>query len=371
MKTYRAAVIGCSRMGGFIDNEVVGSATVVPPYSHGAGYDACDRTDLVACSDLREEVMEQFGERYGVPKERQYLDHRELIAKEKPEIVSVATQPEHRAEIVIHAVESGARAIYAEKAMAASMQEVDAMVEAVERNGAVFNLGTNRRWDPGYDTMKEVIDGGRLGPLSSIIVYQNTSLFNGSSHNFDLVLRLNSDRPVSWVQAHLPEDHRGGLSNSGDFPLLEGDLMLEDPSGHGIIQFENGVTAYALLSGRGSEFEAVCERGVLTSIENGAQWLIREEGRAGHRGRQTLVEGKFPDFEQASTTLGIVEDLVHSLDTGEPPRGGVRVARASTELLFAFVESHRRGGARVKLPLEDCKLRLQRDRAPRQPRYSQ
>ena len=100
--------------------------------------------------------MERFGLLYDVPKERQYTDYKELIAKEQPDIVSVATQPEHRAEVVIHAVDNGARAIYAEKAMAASMREAADMVEAVERNGAFFNLGTNRRWSPGYDAMRDV-----------------------------------------------------------------------------------------------------------------------------------------------------------------------------------------------------------------------
>ena len=278
MKTYRAAVIGCSRMGGFIDNEVVGSRRVVPPFSHGAGYYACDRTDLVACSDLREDVMKEFGKLYEVPSRRQYVDYRELIARERPEIVSVATQPEHRAEIVIHAVENGARAIYAEKAMAASMQEADAIVEAVEKNGVVFNLGTNRRWHPGYDKMKEVIGSGRLGALKSLIVFHNAELFNGASHHFDLLLRLNSDTPVAWVQAHLPHARGGAFSDGNDFTGFEGDRIVEDPWGHGIIQFENGVTGYALLSGRDNEFEAVCERGVLTAQENGAEWLLREEG---------------------------------------------------------------------------------------------
>ena len=76
MKTYRAAVIGCSRMGGFIDNEARSSPTFVGPYSHGAGYYACERTDLVACSDLRTDVMEQFGRLYRIPRERQYTDYR-------------------------------------------------------------------------------------------------------------------------------------------------------------------------------------------------------------------------------------------------------------------------------------------------------
>ena len=43
-----------------------------------------------------------------------------MIDVERPDIVSIATQPEGRAEITVHAAEHGARAIYAEKAMAAS-----------------------------------------------------------------------------------------------------------------------------------------------------------------------------------------------------------------------------------------------------------
>ena len=126
------------------------------PYSHAAGFFAEERTDLIACADLRPEVMEHFGNRYNVPKANQYTDYREMLEKEQPDIVSVATQPEHRAEIVIYAAEHGVKAIYAEKAMAASMDEAAAMVAAVEENNVAFNLGTNRRWHTGFDKMKEI-----------------------------------------------------------------------------------------------------------------------------------------------------------------------------------------------------------------------
>ena len=359
-RTYRAAVIGCSRMGGFIDNEVVGSPGHVPPYSHGAGFYTCERTNLVACSDLRPDVMEAFGQRYDVPKERQYVDYRELIDKEQPDIASVATQPEPRAEIVVYAATHGVKAIYAEKAMAASMAEADAMVEAVERHGVVFNLGTLRRWSLGFDRIKEIIDSGELGALRTLIIYENGTLFNTASHTFDLVLRLNSDRPVAWVQAHLP---------NGD-ALLDGDILRDDPRGHGIIQFENGVTAYALLTSRGSEYEAHCERGTMTSLSNGVDWQLRRRVPVDPQGRTGLVAEPFPMPPPASRTLRLIEDLVQALDTGTPPRGGVRVARASTELIFAFVESHRRGGARVALPLEGCNVRLQRSRGPNRPKLT-
>ena len=105
MKTYRAAVIGCSRMGAFIDHEVVNYRGIVRPYSHAAGFYAEDRTDLVACADLRPSVMEEFGRQYDVPKQHQYTDYREMIERENLNIVSVATQLEQRAEVVIFAAE--------------------------------------------------------------------------------------------------------------------------------------------------------------------------------------------------------------------------------------------------------------------------
>ena len=355
MKTYRAALIGCSRMGAFIDNEVAHNRA----YSHAAGYEACDRTDLIACSDLREDVLARTGERYGVPKARQYTDYRALINIEKPDIVSVATQPEQRAEIAVYAAEQGAKAIYAEKAMAASMADADAMVDACERNGVFFNLGTNRRWDPGYDQMKAVIDSGRIGQLKSLIIHQTGSLFNSASHSFDLLMRLNSDHSAAWVQAH--------LSQGAD--AIAGDILKADPVGHGIIQFKNGVTAYALNSGRGLEVEAVGDAGTVTSLQNGEDWQVREVVARDHRGRNVLGWGEFPKVEQESSTVRLIEDLVHALDTGEPTRCGVRLARANQELIFAFVESHHKGGARVDLPLKDCPYRMARDFAPRQPKF--
>ena len=265
MKIYRAAVIGCSRMGAFIDHEVTDYKAIVLPYSHAAGFQVEERTDLVACSDLRLDVMEEFGELYGVAKEHQYTDYREMLEKEQPQIVSVATQPEHRAEVVIDLAKHGVKAIYAEKAMAASMEEARAMVDAVEENGVLFNLGTNRRWHPGFDSMKSIIDSGDLGKLKTLIIYSNGTLFNSASHHFDLVFRLNGDVPATWVSAHLP---------NGD-SVVKDQIVSEDPAGHGIIQFENDVTVYVMLSPRTSEWEAICERGSLTCWNNGWRWQLR------------------------------------------------------------------------------------------------
>ena len=199
-KIYRAAVVGCSRMGAFIDNEFVGLPGRYAPHSHAAGYAAHDRTDLVAGVDMRPDVLAQFGQRYGVAESHLYTDYREMLAKEQPDILSVATQPEQRAEIAIYAAEHGVKALYCEKALCASLQEADAIVAAVERHGVVFNMGTNRRWHPGYAKMRDLIASGDLGKLELLLIYNNSALFNSSSHNFDLMQFLNGDEPVIWAQ---------------------------------------------------------------------------------------------------------------------------------------------------------------------------
>ena len=373
-KTYRAALVGCSRMGAFIDNEVVGTPHHVPPYSHAAGYEACDRTDLVAGVDLRPDVLEVFGQRYGVGKDHLYTDYKELIAKEQPDILSVATQPEQRAEIAIYAAEHGVKALYCEKALCASLQEADAIVAAVERHGVVFNMGTNRRWHPGYAKMRELIASGDLGNLELLLIYNNSALFNSSSHNFDLMQFLNGDEPVIWAQ--------GWVDRGAE--IIVGDEVSEDPNAEGLFGFANGVTVHVMRGPRGQDYEAVCEDGIITASNQDVDFLVRRRERRGpapagasfleqrlHTFGAVLEEAPALAYTPGSNTRRLIGDLVQALDTGGPTRGGVRVARANTEIIFGFIESHRRGGARVSLPLDDCRLRLiRRDRAPRAPRYS-
>ena len=349
MKTYSAAFIGCGQMTEPVVDDTLDHPTIVRPYRHGETLRACGRLRIVACSSNRAGARQWVGSRNGIPPERQYADYRELIDREWPDLVVIGTQPEQRAERIVYAAEHGVKAICAEKALSATMREADAIVEAVERNGVAFNLGTQRRWDPGYDRVKEVLNGGELGELRTLISHHQGPLFEVDSHFFDLMMWLNNDRPAVSVQ--------GQIANDDD--LFDGDIMRADPAANAIIQFDNGVTGFSLLSGRGEfDLEAVCEKGVVSVVGNGGSWTLRRfDGGPDHR--EPL------SFEPASSNLRMIEDLVRSLDTGEPPRGSARIARASTELLFAVVESHRAGGSRVELPLEDCRLRLDRNRPPR------
>ena len=78
-------------MGGTIDEEVQGGPNGALPYSHAAGYTAYERTTIVAASDVVEEKAKYVCSKWNISK--RYADYREMIEKEKPDIVSVATRP--------------------------------------------------------------------------------------------------------------------------------------------------------------------------------------------------------------------------------------------------------------------------------------
>lgn len=352
MVTYRAALIGCGRIGAFIDNEVVGIPSVVLPYSHAAGYEACPRTELIAGSDLRPDVLAAFGGRYDVPSGHLYTDFREMILQERPDILSVATQPQDRAEVALFAIEHGVRAIYCEKPLCASVEQAAALVEAVERHGTVFNMGTNRRWSPSYAAMRQAIASGEYGALATLNTHSRATLFNTGSHWFDTLLYLSGDKPVSWVQGYLPQ---------GD-GVFDGDEVIEDPIGQGTIAFADGTMGHLLPSPQAARHEAICERATISATADSRIEIRLAPGD----GTVQLL-----DFTPASATLRLIEDLVHGLDTAAPTRGGVRVAQVNTQIIFGLIESHRRGGARVALPLTDSTLQFApRNSAPRQPKYA-
>ena len=199
-RTYKACLIGCGRMGATIDDEVEGRADsfIWQPFSHAAAAVACERTDLVAVSDVFAEKAETIRQRYGA--ERAYTDYQEMIEKEKPDIVCIATRPGPHADITVFAAENGVKGIYCEKPLCCSMEEADIMVDIVQKHGVKFNYGTQRRYMPIYRKVRELVDAGEIGDVQcSIAQYGAGSALWGLTHAADMLLFLAGDPEVDFV----------------------------------------------------------------------------------------------------------------------------------------------------------------------------
>jgi len=342
MTSLRAAIVGAGRMGGTIDDEVLDYPAMIRPYSHAAAYTTIPEVELVAFADLEEAKARGLQERYGVP--HAYADYREMIEREQPDLVSITVPCTAHAEVAVFAAEHGVRGIYCEKGMACSLAEADAMVEAVRRNHVKFNMGTLRRWHPGVDKARELIEAGRIGEVRTVVSYSLGSLLHSGSHYLDLLLVLAGDPGVEWVQ---------GMVLNPDFDP-EARTSQVDLSGMATIRFDNGVFGHALATPLVAEVEVMGTEGTIRAHNNCLQWYLRKlEPIEGSGRRMAQNPRQFPPFERVSPTVSCIRDLMQAIETDGETRGGVELARLNAEIAFAVIESHRRGGARVSLPLED------------------
>jgi predicted dehydrogenase len=339
MARYRAVIVGAGRMAGTIDDECVEYKACTLPYSHAAGYAMVPEIELVAFADLDLEKVRILQQRYGVP--RGYQDYREMIERERPDIVSIATPATHHCEAVLFAAEHGARAIYCEKALCCSLAEADRMVAAVEGRGIKFNTGTLRRWAVGMETLRGMIARGELGELQAVVTYSVGGMLHSASHFFDLMLYLAGDPELDWVQ--------GGVTDADFDPRAE--RWDRDLSGTGQVRFGNGVMCHLLSTGLWAEFAAIGSQGAVSIMNNGVDFAYRR--------RQPTADGRyhefqpvpFPRYEAVSPTVRLIQDLVQALDRDGETRQGIRRAVNTAEIAFGIIESHRQGGARVALPL--------------------
>jgi predicted dehydrogenase len=342
----RAAIVGCGRMGGTIDDEVQ-NTPIVLPYSHAATYAAVEGVALTALADTDGEKLARFGARWGVPAAHRYLDYRELIERDCPDLLSITTPATSHAEIAVYAAEHGVRGIWCEKAMACSLAECDAIVAAVEDNGVWFNLGTTRRWHPAVIRLCALLAGGELGRVGAVVSYGGGSLLHSGSHACDLLLRLAGDPQPEWVQ---------GTVEAGEWWDGRGSHVPRDLAGSGQCRLDNGVMVHYLSGGPGGEFEVLATEGIARIRNNGADWELWRRGPRAGSAWPAFQPAAFPAFPRVSRSVNLLSDLRDAVLTGGPTLGNARVARAGTELALGIVESHRQGGARVPCPVPNRAL---------------
>jgi predicted dehydrogenase len=335
---YRTCLIGCGRMGATIDDEVAGrpDSFLWIPFSHAAACVACDRIDFVAVSDVVAEKAESIRRRYNVP--RCYTDYREMIDKEKPDIVCIATRPATHAEMTVFAAEHGVKGVYCEKPLCCSMEEADAMVQAVEKHGVKFNYGTQRRYMPFYRKMRALIGAGEIGDVQCVIAqYGVGAALWGLTHAADMLLYMAGDPEVDFVQGTI-------VCKAEDW---EGNRLNVDPGiASGYVRFANGVHGYN-TAGTGPEFEICGAKGKIRAQNNGMTCQFRKAGAY----PRILEEVPFPQVPRESGTVMGIKDIAESLDTGRETLGPIQLARRSQEILMGIIESHRLDGRRVSLPM--------------------
>ena len=90
-----------------------------------------------------------------------------VLADEKVDMVTVAIPNDSHKEVVIKALNAGKNVI-CEKPVAMNSEELNEMIAAAEKNGRIFSVHQNRRFDVDFLAMKQIKESGELGEIINI-----------------------------------------------------------------------------------------------------------------------------------------------------------------------------------------------------------
>ncbi len=116
--------------------------------------------ELTAMADVDLSAAQESAARLNVPKA--VADYRELLQAPDIEAVAICSPTDTHAQIIQEAAIAG-KHIFCEKPIAHDLGKVDQALEAVEKAGVNLMIGFNRRFDPSFRKLREMIAAGNIG----------------------------------------------------------------------------------------------------------------------------------------------------------------------------------------------------------------
>jgi scyllo-inositol 2-dehydrogenase (NADP+) len=207
-----------------------------------------DKFQVVAVNDEDSARRAEAVERFGC---QAYATYDELLADSNVELVVVALPSFLHAPSSIAALKAN-KHVVCEKPMAISMDEADAMVAAAQASDRVFTVFQQRRYNPDFVKVREIIDSGILGRIVQIRITESKftrrwdwqtlqkfgggSLNNTGAHFLDQALQLfgpatptvfcTLDRTLTLGDA---DDHVKLVFKAPDSPTVDIEISSCDP----------------------------------------------------------------------------------------------------------------------------------------------
>lgn len=178
----RVAVVGCGRIGSLWDEgrpPVPGQAL-----THAGAYQSRSDVVLAALCDSDPVRLEAAGRARGV--DHIFTSLEDMLATVQPQIVSLCTPPDQRADMIARIVEAGCAVLLCEKPMAADVFEAHRIQLLLARYRTRLVLNYQRRWDAGLRSVRRLLNATEFGPVQKAIATYGKGLANNGSHIIDL-----------------------------------------------------------------------------------------------------------------------------------------------------------------------------------------
>jgi myo-inositol 2-dehydrogenase/D-chiro-inositol 1-dehydrogenase len=209
--TLRFGVIGAGRIGKIHAENL---ATRIPG------------VEVVAIADPVLDAAQDLAARLHVAKATG--DYREIIADPTIDAVAICSSTDTHAPIMIEAAQAG-KHIFCEKPIHYQLDRIDAALAAVEKAGVKLQIGFNRRFDPNFRRVRQMVAEGKVGevhilritsrdPAPPPVAYVKVSggiFFDMTIHDFDMARYLSgSEVEEVYVASAVRVDP--GIGEAGD-----------------------------------------------------------------------------------------------------------------------------------------------------------
>ena len=146
-KKYRVAIVGC----GGISN------------AHGNAWRNLPEIEIVGACDEKFESLARFATEYEV--QNTYNDLRQMLEKQQPDVLVIATWPSSHLKNVLEAVRCGVKGILVEKPIAVNATQLEQMIQVTERADILLMEAFMYRHHPLTLAVKQKIEDGAIGDV--------------------------------------------------------------------------------------------------------------------------------------------------------------------------------------------------------------
>ena len=303
---------------------------------HARVFSAHADVELCAIAGRTEDRTRARAAEYGV---RAYLDIREMLEREQPDLVSLCLPNQGHFEATLEVIQWGQCALLVEKPLVFDLAEADTLLAEAEKRGLFFAINFNHRYSRPMLMAREAISSGRLGEIVFASWrfggeggggHPHANLIETQCHGFDTLEHLCG--PISSVMAQMTDKTGGG------FRTLALALGFKNQAVGTLLGSYDASYAYQgtqILEVSGTLGRIVVEDTVRKFSFQAAGSEIREEWSAGYFNDR--------DREFHRTFDAYLDAMLSALRSGQPPPVPAGAGRRALALAFGAIESFETG----------------------------
>lgn len=335
---FRCGLVGLGRIGcGFDDDSNKKSIN-----THAGAYFSNKKARLVALCDIDKKKLSKYGTKYNVL--GLYTDYKKMFKNEQLDCVSICTLADSHLQIVEEAAKHKVKGIFLEKPISDTLENASSIIKLCRTNKIKLQIDFQRRFDPFYRSVKEIIQRKKFGRIQHGTIYYGAGITNTGSHIFDLI-RFFFDE-IRWVKGNYSKNSSNNLS---------------DPNIDGVIGCENGINCnvhsldvsnYGVL-----EFDifGTNARIRLNLTKSTAEYFEISHSMGLAYGE--LVPKPFTISNRKDAIVIGLENLFHSIETDKEPICRGEDGYSSLEVVIAMIESAKKG-IQINLPLKTSTYKI-------------